>query len=208
MRRPTWWHCPCCGRCRGHDARSEQRLAAGGRNARAPARRPGGHVGLERGLDGGDKLRGLRVDDDVRRRSTQRTTCPACRGAPWVRQLSKPSVRQTWLTAVPRSSLCRPATRNPSSTSSTESAIGICRSANRSSRNAIGPGFRKCALTRRYERESRSAGAPCMPRRAGSSARLPTTGSACRIEGVKRAPTCALAGMFTRGLEADQFSRS
>jgi hypothetical protein len=48
------------------DARSEQRLAAGGRNARAPAGRPGGDAGLEHGLDGvGDKLCGLRVDGDV-----------------------------------------------------------------------------------------------------------------------------------------------
>jgi len=45
---------------------SEQRLAVGGGNTRAPARRPGGHTGLERRLDGdGDELRGLRVDDDV-----------------------------------------------------------------------------------------------------------------------------------------------
>lgn len=36
------------------DARSsEQRLAAGGGNARGPAGRPGGRAGLERGLDGG-----------------------------------------------------------------------------------------------------------------------------------------------------------
>ncbi len=45
---------------------SEQRLAAGGGNARAPAGPPGGRGGLERGLDGGgDELRGLRVDGDV-----------------------------------------------------------------------------------------------------------------------------------------------
>jgi hypothetical protein len=45
---------------------SEQRLAAGGGSTRAPARRPGRHTRVERGLDGGrDKLRGLRVDDDV-----------------------------------------------------------------------------------------------------------------------------------------------
>jgi hypothetical protein len=42
------------------DARSQQRLAAGG-NARASAGRPGGGAGL----DGGDNLRGLRVDGDV-----------------------------------------------------------------------------------------------------------------------------------------------
>jgi hypothetical protein len=45
---------------------SEQRLAAGGGVARASAWRPGGRGGLECGLDGGgDKLRCLRVDDDV-----------------------------------------------------------------------------------------------------------------------------------------------
>jgi hypothetical protein len=45
---------------------SEQRLATGGGNTRTPARRPGRHTGFERGLDdGGDELRGLRVDDDV-----------------------------------------------------------------------------------------------------------------------------------------------
>jgi len=45
---------------------SEQRLAAGGRNTRAPARRPGGRTDLERSLDGGgDELCGLRVYDDV-----------------------------------------------------------------------------------------------------------------------------------------------
>ncbi len=45
---------------------SEQRLAVGLRNTHVLARRPGGRTGLERGLDGGgDKLRGLRVDDDV-----------------------------------------------------------------------------------------------------------------------------------------------
>src|SRR6476620_634369 len=45
---------------------SEQRLAADGGAARAPAWWPGGRGGLERSLDGvGDKLRGLRVDGDV-----------------------------------------------------------------------------------------------------------------------------------------------
>jgi hypothetical protein len=48
------------------DAISEQRLAVGGGNTRAPARRPGGRTGLERRLDGGgDELRGLGVDGDV-----------------------------------------------------------------------------------------------------------------------------------------------
>jgi RNA polymerase sigma-70 factor (ECF subfamily) len=47
------------------DARSEQRLAAGGGSARSAARQPGGRIGLERGLDGGGELRGLRVDGDV-----------------------------------------------------------------------------------------------------------------------------------------------
>ena len=45
---------------------SEQRLAAGSGNTRAPARRPGGRTGAERGLDGvGDELGGLGVDGDV-----------------------------------------------------------------------------------------------------------------------------------------------
>jgi len=44
---------------------SEQRLAVGGGNTRAPARRPGACTGLERGLDGGDELRSLRVNDNV-----------------------------------------------------------------------------------------------------------------------------------------------
>ena len=45
---------------------SKQRLAPGGGAARATAWRPGGHGGLERGLDGvGDKLGGLGVDGDV-----------------------------------------------------------------------------------------------------------------------------------------------
>ena len=45
---------------------SEQRLAVGGGNTRASARRPGGRTGAERGLDGGgDELRGLSVDGDV-----------------------------------------------------------------------------------------------------------------------------------------------
>jgi len=45
---------------------SEQRLAVGGGNTPAPARRPGGRTGAERGLDGvGDELGGLGVDGDV-----------------------------------------------------------------------------------------------------------------------------------------------
>jgi hypothetical protein len=45
---------------------SEQRLAVGGGNKRAPARWPGGRTGLERRLNGdGDELRGLGVDGDV-----------------------------------------------------------------------------------------------------------------------------------------------
>ncbi len=48
------------------DAISEQRLAVGGGNARAPARRPGRRTGLECRLDGGgDELRSLCVDGDV-----------------------------------------------------------------------------------------------------------------------------------------------
>ena len=47
-------------------AMSEQRLAAGGRNMPASARRPGGRTGLERRLDdGGHELRSFRVDTDV-----------------------------------------------------------------------------------------------------------------------------------------------
>ena len=50
----------------GHEPLSEQRLATGGGNTRAPARRPGRRTSPQRGLDGGrDELRGLRVDDDV-----------------------------------------------------------------------------------------------------------------------------------------------
>jgi hypothetical protein len=45
---------------------SEQRGAVGGGNAPTSARRPGGRVGAERGLDGvGDELGGLGVDGDV-----------------------------------------------------------------------------------------------------------------------------------------------
>ena len=48
------------------DAVSEQRLAAGRGNTRAPARCPGRRTGLKRRLDhGDDELRGLRIDDDV-----------------------------------------------------------------------------------------------------------------------------------------------
>jgi hypothetical protein len=50
----------------GLEPLSGQRLAIGGGNTRAPARRPGRRTGLERSPDGGrDELRGLRVDDDV-----------------------------------------------------------------------------------------------------------------------------------------------
>ncbi len=48
------------------DAMSEQRLAAGRGNTRAPARRPGRRTGAEHSLDGGgDELGGLGVDSDV-----------------------------------------------------------------------------------------------------------------------------------------------
>jgi hypothetical protein len=47
-------------------ARSEQRGAAGGGNTPTPARRPGGRIGAECGLDGvGDELGGLGVNSDV-----------------------------------------------------------------------------------------------------------------------------------------------
>ena len=50
----------------GAGAGSEQRLAVGGRVARASAWWPGGRGGPEGGPDGvGDKLPGLRVDGDV-----------------------------------------------------------------------------------------------------------------------------------------------
>jgi hypothetical protein len=64
VRFPVIWQLQARGRIA--DAISEQRLAVGGGNTRAPARRPGGHTGLERRLDGGDnELRGLGVDGDV-----------------------------------------------------------------------------------------------------------------------------------------------
>ncbi len=44
---------PCISRLA--DAWSEQWLTAGGARTRAPARRPGGRVSLEGGLDGGDE---------------------------------------------------------------------------------------------------------------------------------------------------------
>jgi len=62
-------------------AMSEQRLAAGGRNTPASARRPGGRTGLERRLDGGDdELRGLRVDDDVPAEQHAADDLPGVRG--------------------------------------------------------------------------------------------------------------------------------
>ena len=45
--------------------RSEPRLAADGGNARTPTEPPGRPAAPEQGLDSGDELRGLRVDDDV-----------------------------------------------------------------------------------------------------------------------------------------------
>jgi hypothetical protein len=63
------------------DARSGQRLAAGGGGAREPARRPEGRTGLERGLDGGDdELRGLRVDGDVPAEQDPADHLPGVRG--------------------------------------------------------------------------------------------------------------------------------
>jgi len=60
---------------------SEQQLAIGGGNTSAPAPRPGGRIGLERGLDGGrDELRGLRVDDDVPAEQHAADDLPGVRG--------------------------------------------------------------------------------------------------------------------------------
>jgi hypothetical protein len=60
------WPAGGAGRGRVAPPTGEQRLAVGGGNTRAPARRPGGLTGLERRLDGdGDELRGLGVDGDV-----------------------------------------------------------------------------------------------------------------------------------------------
>jgi hypothetical protein len=65
----------------GHEPLSEQRLAIGGANTPAPARRPGGRTGLERGLDGsGDEPRGLRVDDDVPAEQNAADDLPGMRG--------------------------------------------------------------------------------------------------------------------------------
>ena len=65
----------------GHEPLSEQRLAIGGGDTRAPARRPGTRTGLERGLDGGgDELRGLRVDDDVPAEENAADDLPGVRG--------------------------------------------------------------------------------------------------------------------------------
>ena len=49
VRFPVIWQLQARGRIAG--AISEQRLAVGGGNTRAPARRPGGRTGLERRLD-------------------------------------------------------------------------------------------------------------------------------------------------------------
>ena len=43
-------------------------------------RRPGLRTGLERGLDGGDELRGLRVDDDVPAEQHAADDLPGVRG--------------------------------------------------------------------------------------------------------------------------------
>jgi hypothetical protein len=65
----------------GPEPLSEQRLAIGGGNTSALARWPGGHTGLERGLDGGDdELRGLRVDDDVPAEQNAADDLPGIRG--------------------------------------------------------------------------------------------------------------------------------
>ena len=60
---------------------SEQRLAIGGGNTRAPGLPPGRRTGLERGLDGGgDEPRGLRVDDDVPAEQNAADDLPGMRG--------------------------------------------------------------------------------------------------------------------------------
>ena len=60
---------------------SEQRLATGVGNMKAPARRPGRRADLEHGLDGGgDELRGLRVDDDVPAEQHAADDLPGMRG--------------------------------------------------------------------------------------------------------------------------------
>ena len=60
---------------------SEQRLATGGGNTRAPVRPPGRRTCLERGLYGGrDELRGLCVDDDVPAEQDAADDLP---GVPW-----------------------------------------------------------------------------------------------------------------------------
>ena len=65
----------------GHEPLSEQRLAIGGGNTRAPARRPGRRTRLERGLDGvGDESRGLLVDDDVPAEQDAADDLPGIRG--------------------------------------------------------------------------------------------------------------------------------
>jgi hypothetical protein len=66
----------------GLEPLSGQRLAIGGGNTRAPARRPGRRTGLERSPDGGrDELRGLRVDDDVPAEQDAADDLPGVRGA-------------------------------------------------------------------------------------------------------------------------------
>ncbi len=64
----------------GHEPLSEQRLAIGRGNTSAPARRPGRRTRLERGLDGGDEPRGLRVDDDVEAEQNGADDLPGMRG--------------------------------------------------------------------------------------------------------------------------------
>jgi hypothetical protein len=67
-RTPPQWRRPFPGYLatavarRTADAISEQRLAVGGGNTRAPTRRPGGLTGLERRLDGGGNNRNRPAD--------------------------------------------------------------------------------------------------------------------------------------------------
>ena len=64
----------------GHEPLSEQRLTIGGGNTPIPARRPGRRTGLERGLDGGDELRGLSVDNGVPAEQHATDDLPGMRG--------------------------------------------------------------------------------------------------------------------------------